>query len=52
MQELGIPVVDLHAHIQPKVEEFQLPKNCHFKGEGYDYMGAFLAENILRQLTN
>ncbi len=50
MQRLGIPVIDLHAHISPKLEEFQLPKNCHFKEEGYGYMGAFIAENILQQL--
>jgi len=51
MQKLGIPVIDLYAYILPKVSEFQLPKNCHYKGEGYDYMGAFLAENILGQLS-
>jgi hypothetical protein len=48
MQKLGIAVIDLHAAVLPKVSELQLPENCHFKGEGYDFMGAFLAENVLK----
>jgi len=50
MEKEGIPVVDLHGYILPKLSEYQLPKNCHYKGEGYEYMGAFIAENILKQL--
>ena len=52
MKNNGISVVDLHAYITPKLGEYQLPKNCHFKGEGYEYMGAFIAENILQQLKD
>ncbi|MDA3924890.1 MAG: SGNH/GDSL hydrolase family protein [Kiritimatiellae bacterium] len=51
MKSHKVPVIDLHAYIQPKIGEYQLPKNCHFKGEGYEYMGAFIAENILKQLA-
>ena len=50
MEKHGIPVVDLNAYITPKLDEYQLPKNCHFKGEGYEYMGKFIAENILKLL--
>jgi len=50
MQKQNVPVLDLHAQIQPKIAEYQLPKNCHFKEDGYGYMGAFIAENILTQL--
>ena len=51
MKRNGIPVVDLNAYITPKLGDYQLPKNCHFKGEGYEYMGKFIAENILKQLS-
>ncbi len=50
MQKNGVSVVDLHGYIQPKIGAYQLPKNCHFKNEGYDDMGTFIAENILAQL--
>lgn len=50
MQKENIPIIDLHAHILPKIAEYQLPKNCHFKETGYEYMGTFIAENILAAL--
>ena len=52
MQKHNIPVIDLHGYILPKLDEYQLPKNCHFKGDGYNYMGAFIAEEVLRQLRH
>lgn len=52
MEQNGIPVVDLNAYITPKLGEYQLPRNCHFKGEGYEYMGKFIADNILKLLSS
>ena len=34
MKDLGVPIDDLHALCVPKLADWQLPKNVHFKPEG------------------
>ena len=52
MLKYEIPVIDLNNYIQPVIEQYQLPNNCHFKSEGYEYMGQFVADGIEKQLLN
>jgi len=46
MQELGVPTDDLHALCAPKLADLQLPKNVHFKPEGYAGLAAQVAAQI------
>ncbi len=50
MKKKRIQVIDLHAYILPKLDQYQLQKNCHFNNEGYSYMGGLVAESILKSL--
>lgn len=50
MKEQAIPVLDLYQAITPKLAEYQLPENCHFRGIGYDFMGTFMAEGVMAEL--
>jgi lysophospholipase L1-like esterase len=52
MEENNIPMIDLNSYITAVIDEYQLPDNCHFKTEGYEYMGRFVAENIERFLQD
>ena len=52
MQKNGIPVIDLNNYILPVLDQYQLPKNCHYKSEGYQYMGSFVAKCIEDHLKN
>ena len=46
MKDEGIPTDDLHALCKPKVAEWQLPANVHFKPEGYAGLAAKVANDI------
>jgi len=46
MKELGVPIDDLHALCVPKLAEWQLPKNVHFKPEG----SRGLAEKVAKEI--
>lgn len=50
MKELMIPVLDLNQAISPMIASYQLPENCHFRGDGYHFMGKFLAEGVMSEL--
>ena len=50
MKRHGIPTNDLYTHITPHLATYQLPKNCHFKGEGYQFLGKKVAAEILAAL--
>ncbi|MFI4911233.1 MAG: right-handed parallel beta-helix repeat-containing protein [Sedimentisphaeraceae bacterium JB056] len=52
MKENEIPIINLHDYIQPVIGQYQLPNNCHYKSEGYEYMGHFLASQIEKQLQS
>ncbi len=51
MTDQQIPVLDLYQAVAPKLAEYQLPENCHFRGGGYDFMGTFLADGIMAELA-
>jgi acyl-CoA thioesterase-1 len=46
MKDLGVPTDDLHALCVPKLADWQLPKNVHFKPEGYAGLAAKVAAEI------
>ena len=50
MREKNIPAVDLYAKVLPVLEQYQLPKNCHYKLEGYEFLGGVVAKSILNRL--
>ena len=43
MEQNGVQVNDLFAFTEPRLEELQLPKNCHFNAQGREVMGAQVA---------
>ncbi len=47
MAKHGIPTDDLFAAITPHLAKLQNPNDVHFKGEGYDFLGAKVSEAIL-----
>jgi lysophospholipase L1-like esterase len=51
MQENGIVVNDLHAHILPRMKQFQTaPDNVHFTSEGSRVLAEKVAASIREQL--
>jgi acyl-CoA thioesterase-1 len=46
MKDLGVPTDDLHALCVPKLADWQLPANVHFKPEGYAGLAAKVAADI------
>lgn len=50
MAARGIPVLDLYDSVQPVLDQYQLPDNCHFREEGYGYMGRIVADRIQAEL--
>ncbi|MFA5191023.1 MAG: SGNH/GDSL hydrolase family protein [Verrucomicrobiia bacterium] len=46
----GIAINDLYTFIKPRLAELQIPKDCHFKGPGYDLLGKKVTEEILAAL--
>lgn len=51
MTKHRIPVDDLYAEIAPRLAEFQLPNDVHFKGAGYDFLGQKVAAEIINALN-
>ncbi len=49
MESNHIPEVDFYALMEPKLKEYQLPNNVHFKESGYEVMGQEVARVILEQ---
>ena len=43
----GVAVNDLFAAMTPRLAEYQPPLDVHFKAEGYDFLGAKVAEAVL-----
>ncbi|WPJ96249.1 SGNH/GDSL hydrolase family protein [Coraliomargarita algicola] len=52
MKEQNIPVLDMNRAITPLLAQYQLPENCHFKEEGYQFMGKLLADKVLAELPS
>lgn len=52
MKELGVPTNDIHALCLPKLAEWQLPKNVHYKPEGSAGLAAKVAAEIENALKN
>ena len=50
MKKHGIPTDDLFGAMTPRLAEFQPPLDVHFKGAGYDFLGATVGEAILSRL--
>lgn len=46
MKKHGIPIDDLFAAMTPRLAEFQPPKDVHFTGAGYDFLGAQVAASL------
>ena len=46
MKDLGVPTDDLHACCLPKLAEWQLPKNVHYKPKGYEGIAEQVAVEI------
>ena len=52
MEEHDVPILDLNLAITPRLDEYQLPENCHFNGGGYVFMGKPMAETVLTELQS
>ena len=46
MKDLGVSIDDLHALCVPKLADWQLPQNVHFKPEGYRALAEKVAAEI------
>ena len=46
MKEMGVPTDDLHALCLPKLADWQLPENVHYKPEGSNGLAAKVAADI------
>ena len=52
MQSNHILEVDLYALMKPKLKEFQLPNNVHFKETGYQLMGSNVASVVSVEMAD
>ena len=50
MTEKDIPILDLNKAITPLLDKYQIPNDCHYKVEGYEFMGDLVAKIILEEL--
>ena len=50
MQEHGVAIDDLFTAVTPHLAEMQNPKDVHFNGAGYEFLGQRVAEAILEAL--
>lgn len=50
MAKHGVAIDDLFTFITPHVAKVQNPKDCHFKGEGYEMLGKQVAAAITAEL--
>lgn len=50
MREHGVAIDDHHSRVSPRLAEFQLPENVHFKPEGSQFLAELAAQSILEQL--
>jgi len=48
MDDAGIPINDLYAHVLPRLAELQQPENVHFTKEGSRELGRVVALAVLR----
>jgi lysophospholipase L1-like esterase len=46
MTKNRIPIADLYAALHTRLAEYQNPNDCHFKQEGYTYLGAEVAKAV------
>lgn len=46
MEKQGVAVDDLFAAVTPHLAEYQNPKDVHFNGAGYDFLGQTVARAI------
>ena len=50
MRRHEIPVIDLYSHVLPVLDRYQQPDNCHYKEDGYAFLGRFVADSIRNHL--
>jgi len=48
MEDLGVPINDLHAFVLPRLDELQRSEDVHFTPEGSQVLGEEVAEVIRR----
>jgi lysophospholipase L1-like esterase len=46
MKREGIEILDLGAKITPQLKKYQLPRDCHYTLEGYEFLGESVANAI------
>lgn len=51
MTKHDVMVADLHATVEKKLKQLQLPNNVHFKGSGYKVLAGEVAKHIRRALV-
>ena len=51
MRENGVAVDDLNASVAPKVGEYQLPKDVHYKPQGYQALAEQVARAVEKAMT-
>jgi hypothetical protein len=52
MKSEGVAIDDLQAFIRPHLEKVQNPKDVHFTAQGYELLGAQVAESVLGQIPS
>jgi len=52
MECRGIPINDLYSFILPDLKKYQNHRDCHFNQEGYERLGAKVAEAVLAALDD
>ena len=52
MHDSDIPVLDLNAAVQPRLEKIQRPDDAHYTLEGYEFLGDLVAGRIKQALKH
>lgn len=52
MKTHNIPIDDLYGFAKPRIAEFQIPGDCHFKEDKYELFGQPVAQSILEALKH
>ena len=50
MKQEGITSLDFNSAITPLLGKYQLPKNCHYRNEGYKFLAQLMADMIQKEL--
>lgn len=52
MEKHGVAIDDLHAHVLPRLDEFQQPHNVHFTPAGSRFLAEQVARSVLAALRD